>query len=64
MYQIIQSLFIDFRNFEVTDYSVRSVRLTFVSVGQSAGIFDRKWRNRKVNNMAEQLMPFTAETVS
>jgi len=34
MYKIIQSIFIDFRNFEVTDYSVPSVRLTFVSVDQ------------------------------
>ena len=33
-YQIIQFIFIDFRNFEVTDYSVPSVRLTFISVGQ------------------------------
>ena len=35
-YQIIQLIFIDFRNFEVTDYSVPSVRLTFLSVGQYA----------------------------
>jgi hypothetical protein len=35
-YQIIQLILIYFRNFEVTDYSVPSVRLTFVSVGQYA----------------------------
>jgi hypothetical protein len=34
MYKIIQSIFIDFRNFEVTDYYVPRVKLTFVSVDQ------------------------------
>jgi len=36
MYQIIQSIFFDFRHFKFTDYSVPSVRLTFVSIGRYA----------------------------